>query len=359
MRFVSSQPSVQLIPGLLALGEVSDVSGSDFLAAMVAGYEITGRLATGFKARPSAHQNGQIPMLGAVAAACRLKRLDASDMRLGLRLGAGMLMTPSYHAAVEGATGLNVPGGMSSFVATLVPDLVACGFTGQDKAIEEALGSLVGDGFDSSRILEALGSRWEITRNYFRMHAACNPIHPALDALGKAVPCLSVEAADIKAIEFETFRFASIMANPEPTNFLATKYSLPHAAATYIVRGGTSHWHIDDESLRDPEIAQLRRKVVVREDAALSARTPVDKPARVRVVLNDGCILAAEVASHRGDMADPYPEAEIREKFRRLSRTAFHGDLAALERAVDGIDSAPSLRALTDILAHPQGSASA
>ena len=40
------------------------------------------------------------------------------------------------------------PGGMSGFVGALAPELALAGFEAQDDAIEEALGKLVGDGFD-------------------------------------------------------------------------------------------------------------------------------------------------------------------------------------------------------------------
>jgi len=31
-------------------------------------------------------------------------------------------------------------------------------------------------------LTDALGSRWHITQNYFRLYACCNPIHPALNS---------------------------------------------------------------------------------------------------------------------------------------------------------------------------------
>lgn len=351
MRYVSSQPSVQIIPGLLALGELGDASGADFLAAVIAGYEVNGRLCTGFTPRPTAHQNGQVSLLGAVAAASRLRRFTPAQLRVALHVGANLLMAPSYNGVVEGATSLNVAGGMSSVAGVLVPDLVEAGFTNQQGAVEEALGKLVGDGFEPARILEEMGSRWEITRNYFRMHACCNPIHPALDALARAVPALSVPPQEIEAVEFETFRFASIMRNPAPPNFLASKYSLPHVAATYLVRGGTSHRHVDDTALQDPAIARLRPKVTIRESAELTTATPLEKPARVRVTTTDGRVLTAEVRSHRGDFADPYPEAEIRQKFRDLAGAVLPGRLDAIEQAVDDLESLPTMRRLADLLA--------
>lgn len=351
MRYVSSQPSIQIIPGLLALAEIGGLSGEEFLTALIAGYEVTGRLSAGFKARPTAHQNGQIPLLGAVAAACRLRRFDATQMHVALNAGANLLMAPSYNSVVQGATSLNVAGGMSSFAAVLVPELIASGFTSQEHGVEESLGRLVGDGFEPSRILDALGSRWEITRNYFRMHACCNPIHPALDALEQAVPRLSIPAHEIETVEFETFRFASVMRDPAPRNYLATKYSLPHVAATYLVRGGTSHRDVDDSAIDDPAISSLRPRIVVRECEKMSAVVPLEKPARVKVTTKSGEVRIAEVRSHRGDFINPYPVEAIRGKFRDLTGSVLPGHVEAIEKAVDRLECLPSIEALLDVVA--------
>ena len=64
-------------------------------------------------------------------------------------------------------------------------------------------------------------------RNYFRLHACCNPIHPALDCLEALIADLGPKPHEIDRIDVATYRFASIMQNPEPSNYFASKYSLP------------------------------------------------------------------------------------------------------------------------------------
>ena len=59
-------------------------------------------------------------------------------------------------------------------------------------AIEEALGNLVGAGFKPETLLDELGTRWEITRNYFRLYACCNPVHPSLDCVKAALAAAPV-----------------------------------------------------------------------------------------------------------------------------------------------------------------------
>src|SRR6267154_4590088 len=187
LRLVSGQAALQVLPGVLAVGEAAGSSGHEILAAFVLGYDVAGRLASGFTPRPLAHQNGQVSLLAAAAAGARLRGLDATGISRAMRIATTLLLTPSYTNAIAGATTLNVAGGMSGFAAALAPELALAGFEAQDNAIEEALGSLVGSGFHAEGLLEELGNRWEITRNYFRLHACCNPIHAALDCLQELI----------------------------------------------------------------------------------------------------------------------------------------------------------------------------
>src|SRR5262245_37164621 len=236
-RYVSYQGAMQILPGVLSVGEASRRSGEDMLAALILGYDAGARLGMAMKTRPLAHQNGQAALLGAAAAGSRLRGLSGPETSLAMRLATTLVLTPSYNNAVNGATTLNVAGGMSGVALSLAPDLALAGFTAQDDAIEEALGKLVGDGFDATNLLEGLGIRFEITRNWLRLRACCNPIYAALDALEQAVGDLSARADRIERIDVATFRFASVMRNPDPPNFFASKYSLPHVAACLVVRG--------------------------------------------------------------------------------------------------------------------------
>src|SRR2546430_15891147 len=158
---------------------------------------------------------------------------------LALRLGAVLILTPGYTNAVAGATALNVAGGMSGFAGALAPELALAGVAAQPNAIEEAFGQLVGDGFRPEAVTEELGQRWEITRNYFRLRACCNPIYSALDALEDILTEHKPLPEHIARVDVATYRFAAIIRDPDPINYFAAKYSLPHAAAAPIDRANS------------------------------------------------------------------------------------------------------------------------
>ena len=350
LRFVSGQAAMQVLPGVLAVGEQARSTGHDTLTALLLGYDVAARLAGGFTPRPLAHQNGQVSLLAAAVAGARLRGLDAAGIGRAMRIATTLLLTPSYTNAVSGATALNVAGGMSGFAAALAPVLALAGFEAQDDAIEQALGQLVGSGFTAEDLLDDLGSTWHITRNYFRLYACCNPIHPALDCLQKALAELRPSPDEITRIDIATYRFAAVMRNPDPQNFFASKYSLPHAAATMVVRGHAGHGALDDGAVYDPAIVSLRHRVTVAEDPAMSEVAPRLRPARVTVVLNDGRSATHACDSHRGDFQQPFAETELRGKFRELAGTVLTPDgVRLVEQAVLRCETWDSVEVLTTL----------
>src|SRR5437016_13613992 len=355
-RYVSCQGAVQALPTALACAEWLQRSGRETLAALIFGYEVAARLGAGLTARPLAHQNGQAPLLGPVGACARVRGLNGDQTSLALRIGATLVLTPGYTNAVAGATALNVAGGMSGFAGTLAPELALAGVAAQPNAIEEAFGQLVGDGFRAEAVTEELGHRWEIARNYFRLRACCNPIYAALDALEDILEDLRPDPAGIERIDVATYRFAANMREPNPANYFAAKYSLPHAAAALVLRGNAGYHAFTDEAVRDPAIAAFRRRVTVREDPELSAAVPRLKPARVTVTFTDGRQVTRLRESARGDYQDPYRDDELRSKFRELAGVVLGGaGIARVEALVDRLDDLPRLGELVDALRSERG----
>jgi 2-methylcitrate dehydratase PrpD len=343
------QGAVHVIPGVLAVGEHRRSTGEGMLEAFLLGYEVGGRLLGGFTPHPLAHPNGQISLLSAVAAGARLHELDAGGVSLAMRIATTMLMTPSYMNTAAGGTTLNLPAGMGGLAATLAPQMALAGYHAQEDAIEEALGRMVGTGFDPAGVADGLGESWGIADNYFRFYACCNPIHPALDSLKDVLDELRPRPEEIDRIDIQTFEFASVMRNPNPPNYFASKYSLPHAAATLIIRGGLGFADLDDSALGDPAIAALRPRVHIVADPAMTAAGPALKPARVTVQLTDGRQASASCENSKRDVHRPDPEPQVRKKFRELAGTMLMPDGVA--RAEAAVDQAEHWTSIEDFLA--------
>src|SRR5262249_29654396 len=98
---------------------------------------------------------------------------------------------------------------------------------------------------------------------------------------------------------------------------------------------------IDNDSyelgkLRDPRILAFMRKITVKEDAALTARTNASiVPTRITAILDDGRRVAREVDDVPGFVSRPMSRADIERKFRgnvgkRWAKERVDGVLQAL-----------------------------
>jgi len=88
------------------------------------------------------------------------------------------------------------------------------------------------------------------------------PLHPPFHRRIGSIP-VALERPDpgaIERIDVDTYRFAANMREPDPANYFAAKYSLPHAAAALIVRGNAGYHAFTEAAVRDPAIAALRRR---------------------------------------------------------------------------------------------------
>jgi 2-methylcitrate dehydratase PrpD len=350
-RFVHCQAAVQVLPAVLATAETLRSGGVEMLTAFILGYDVAIRLGAGTTMRPLSHQNGQTALLGAVAAGARLRGLDAAQTARALGIGSALALAPSYTNAVAGGTALNLAGGMSGLAGALVPDLALCGFQAQADAVEVTLTHLVAAGFEEAPVVEDLGTRWEVTRNAFRLRACCIPTYASLDALEAVLAELRPAPEEIERIDVATYRFAAAMRSQHPANGFAARYSLPHAAAATVLRGEAGLDAFDEALVHDPAFVALRARVHVGEDPALTARYPADKPGRVTVTLRDGRSMTVARDSARGDFRSPYTEAEIRAKFRDLAgRLLDQGTVARVEAAVERMEAWSSPAELFDLL---------
>lgn len=275
-------------------------------------------------------------------------------MREALNIAANLGLSTSRRTMLEGGTVRNAFAGVSGQMGLLVDDMLAAGFCGATDDVAHVFGEVVSDGFDRSAMTEALGERWEVTRNYFKLHACCRYNHATLDALAMiaAKRGQPLEPARIARVEVESYALAAELDDPHPRNMLAGKFSVPFAVATTLVNGSSGVESFSVEHLANPEILDLAARVSVREEPAMTAELPERRPARVTVTLDDGTRLTARTATNRGDWSDPYAPEEIRAKYLSLTTRLWPRDLAeavwdevmALDRRSDLADLGSLMR---------------
>lgn len=353
-QFCKGHPAIRVIPAVLAEAAGKTYSGSEVLNAVVVGYEAAARVGIATSLRPSMHPHGTWGAIGAAAAILRLRGANAAEIRDGMNMAASLGLSTSRRTMLEGGTVRNVFAGVSNQMGLLTADLVAAGLSGDSGGVAHVFGNVVSDRFEASALVEALGERWEIMRNYFKLHACCRFNHATLDALDLLLADAPAFAPDdIAEITVNTFGLAVELDDASPRNVLAAKFSVPFAVATRLVSGTTTVEGFSATRVGDEAIRELAGSVRLVEDKAMSAKLPDQRPARATVALKDGRSFTAGVDTNRGDWANPYSEAELHDKYLSLTARLWTRQKAqAVWDAALGLDAGEGA-AFLDLLAAP------
>ena len=330
-QFGRGHPGIHVIPAALAIAEEKRLSGRDYIAALVTGYEIGTRIGIASKLRMSMHPHGTWGTVGAAVAVGKLSGYDVSAMKEIINISSSLGLTTSRPTMLEGGTVRNVYAGVSGAMGIMAHDLAQSGFIGEADGLRSVYGSVVSESFDSDAMVAELGKRFEIARNYFKRHACCRYNHATLDALSEIMrrrPHQKIGPHEIDSVEVRTYSLAAQLCDSKPKNMLAGKFSIPFAVATSIVHGSTGVESFTAAATQNPIARELAQKITVIEDPDLTAMMPAQRPAKIKIVLKDGSVLKAQRFTNKGDAEDPYSFEELRAKYYELMDPVWGHDIA-------------------------------
>ena len=351
--FSKGHPGMHTLPAALAYAQANDVSGADFLAATAIGYDVGARVGIGSALRLTMHPHGTWGAINAATAVARLTRCDTEKMKTAINMGATLGLATSRRTMLEGGTVRNAFAGVSGQMGIMTGDLIEAGFCGEVDGVAHVYGGVVSDTFNPDAVIEDLGKRWEVTRNYFKMHSCCRFNHAALDALDMISKDMNgtLTPENIEQIEVDTYSLAVELDDPNPRNTLAGKFSLPFSLATTIINGSSGVESFTWDQIERDDIRALATKVIVREDADMSAQLPARRPARLAIAMADGTRLEAATQTNRGDWSDPYRPDELREKYLNLTGRLWTGSGAkAVHDEIMTLEQASSINRLSELM---------
>jgi 2-methylcitrate dehydratase PrpD len=164
---------------------------------------------------------------------------------------------------------------------------------------------------DPARAVAGLGSAWELYNNGQKPYACGVVSHPTIDAVRQLRIAADLAPERVAEIRAEVNPYVlELMGKEEPAVGLEGKFSIFHCAAIgYIDRAARAR-QFTDQAVARPEVAALRRKVVV----AVNRDLPTSA-ARVRLRSADGQVWEQSVEAASGTPRNPLSDEEIQEKF--------------------------------------------
>lgn len=314
-----------MLPALLAEAEAAGTRFAELLHVIAVGYEVTTRVARAFQQQPSVMQaHGRFAAVGAAVATALHRRLPA-ELAMAAAGSAVTLITPSprNHLAL-GALVRNVWAGVGAQSGMAAVEWADAGITAPPESFFDVYCTVLRGAFRPGSLVEGLGESWAILDGYTKMHACCQHLHAAVEAVLELHAAARAKGLGaIAAIEVETHDLALPLQNPEPHNTLAAKFSMAHALAAALVTGEAGAAAFASTIVADARLDALRGMVTMAAWPGPLPAPPNDRPARVRLRFADGTALEATCLSARGGADRPFPDVQRLAKIAALTAAAY------------------------------------
>jgi 2-methylcitrate dehydratase PrpD len=356
----SLHPGAPVIPAALAAGEMVGAAGADVLAAIVAGYEMTCRVALALPAGEhydrGYHPTATCGAFGAAAAAARVFGLDAD----GVASALGTVLSQaagSLQFLANGAWTKRFQVGWAALNGLMAATLVREGFKGASEALEGKHGFMraYAPNPTPERAVQDLGVVWELMNTAVKPYPSCRYGHAGIDA------ALALRAAnDLKPSEITAVRLglpkagmlligapADKKANPE--NVVDGQFSGPFVIASALATGAMG-WD-SYGLLNDATVRGLLPKVECAFDPEIEAEFPTNMSGKLTIEAR-GQRFEQKVVVPKGEPSNFLSEVELRAKFAGLTDAVLGVDrAAALASAVLAIDVTADVSSLMRLAA--------
>ena len=348
-QFAKGHPAIHVLPALVSVVQSrllpQNISGQEFLNAFAIGYDVGARIGLASQLNPHMHPHGTWGVIGAASAIGVLLGFGHREHMQLMNISSSLTTASSRKTMLQGGTVRNVYAGLSNQMAHLAIDLIQSGFTGEVDGIGSIFGNVVSENLNDNLLLEKLGQRFEVMRNYFKLHACCRFNHAALDCLHDLMRDHQ-ELSNIEQISFidvESYNLAAELNDPRPQNMLAAKFSVPFALATTLVNKNSQVLSFAGGALKNEKTMALSNKVSVKEISSMTEMLPEFRPAKVTIGMKSGKVFRHSVKTNKGDWQSPYSTDELENKFHSLANRSLsqkkskvlYDKLQNLERIAD------------------------
>ena len=316
-------PGCGIVPAALAMAERERRNGTQLLRAVALGYDVGCRLTMALHAydfREAGHSTHSFgPMFGAAAAAGALAGLNYDQTRHLLSYtaqqasGVSCWMRDEEH--IEKAFDF---GGMPARNGVAAAAMVAHGFTAVEDvfsgernffvAYDEA--RRIGKAPEPDRLVQELGSTYEILNTNIKRWSVGSPIQAPLDSLLDLIRVHGIRADDVEKV---VVRVAHQGANTTDNRNMPD-ICMQHMCAVMLLDGIVTFESAHDEKrMHDPRVRAVRLRVELKGDDELTRAMP-SRQGIVEVRLKDGQVFQRHTKAVRGTAQNPMTRADVDEK---------------------------------------------
>ena len=356
-----AHPGAVIVPAVIAVAEEENIGGADLLKAIVAGYEVMGRLGRALGPQASGRGWHLTCVAGPAASAV------AVGVLLGFKAEQFANAVGIACASAGGNKAFSISGGMvkrlhaglASRAGVLAARLVQSGFTGPSGALDGQFGLLdviAGAHKRPGMLNAALGEKFEIANTSVKIYPCCAILQSTLEAVTKLRAKHGITKEKVKVMRVGSGERAVAQNNErKPADVMAAQYSLPFCASLAMQDDPIDPRLYTKQLLADPSIKSFMEKITMHVDDTMQSAYPRSMGARVSVELADGRVVEEAIVDAHGTALAPCTDLELEQKFRRLAGLAV-GDAAAsqLLTAIADLEKGGGIKGLSTALRAPR-----
>jgi len=350
-----------ILPAMLAAApRVGRVSGERFLLGAILGYETgprVGQALGGLDMLSRGWHSGVVfGPIPAAAAAGTLYGLDAAGFEDAFGIGATQscgLMSAMYESMVK-----RMQHGFASRNGLTAAALAAAGYVGIKRVFERPYGGWLaafGEGHRTypEEIYAGLGHLWETERIAVKPYSAMGLLHAAIDAALELRP--KVDVNQIQRIDIDMAEAAYAHGGwkaERPVEVIGAQMNVAYAVAVALLDGDVLVAQFSQDRINSDDVWRLIDRTITHHEKAYDS-LPIDErlTTQVRLTLNDGTTRAAKVVHPRGTGDRNLTNAEIRDKYVKLTQRAITAERqAAIEKIVLNLETLDDVAQLTALL---------
>lgn len=301
-----------VLPALVAIIQAQELTltGTEFLTAMVVGYEIAIRAGIALHATaPDFHTSGAWVAIAAAAMGARLMDMNQDQFRHAIGIAEYHGPRSQMMRVIDAPTMLKDGSGWGAMAGVSAAYLAQSGFTGAPAiSVEE------------TEYFDDLGDKWHMMGQYFKLYPVCRWAQPSVEAAAALKQDHGFHAQDIRSIRIETFHEGKRLAVGKPNSSDQAQYNLPFSVAAYLVRDALGPQEVTGAGLTDPDILGLMDRIIVVEDDLFNTRFPAERWARAIITLKDGQTFISADTTAQGDWDNPPADETLNAKYDDLTR---------------------------------------
>ena len=363
-RFSFSMPVIAAIPAALACAEREKSDGKTLLLAIVTGVEAHARIGMAtIPTKTNFHPHGTLAVFGAAGAVGKLAGFSADEMYTLFNIASVLPLFAHRRTTFEGGTVRNAYPGFSAANAVMAAKMVRAGIVGVEDGIATCYADTVAEGgLSTDVLLDEIGNRFEICRNYYKFHSCDRHLHGALEIVADMLQGpdgAAITPESVVGVTVRTYDRAARCNSKTPRNAIASQWSIPHGIGAMLVLGSSGTEAFSEQAAADPCIRAAAQLVDVFEDPAFSAQAPNRRPTSVSITLRDGRTLSGEKPIASGEFDSGEADPELERKLVAKCRALFLLGGMPEEKAdqaiamTSGLETLSNLSGLTSLLRGP------